>query len=126
MLANKQKKHDRRKDKRYIAKNGAFAALSKNNRLGQIMNVSRSGLAFRYIEDKNDKIELDELKILMPQVDFFLEQVIFKTVSDFAVEQNLPFRSIQMRQAGLQFRNLTPKQELKLSHFILNHTMGEA
>jgi len=46
---------ERRVYKRYNASDGAFAAISPNSfKLGQILNISRGGLAFQYIETKKN------------------------------------------------------------------------
>ena len=123
-MARKTEHTERRHHQRYKVKNGAIAAMMANNRLGQIMDVSQGGLSFRYIEDSGGPHESCELKILMPEAGFYLDDLNFKTVSDFPVERNLPFRSIQMRQTGLQFIELTPKQEFQLEQFISHHTIG--
>jgi hypothetical protein len=125
-MVRKTEHTDRRRHQRFKAKMGAIAAMMTNNRLGQIMDVSQGGLSFRYIEDNGGPHESCELKILMPEAGFYLGDLNFITVSDFPVESNLPFRSIQMRQTGLQFLQLTPKQEFQLEQFISHHTIGLA
>jgi hypothetical protein len=118
---------DRRRKKRYRVKEGAYAALiNKDNRLGQIRDISLVGLSFRYIAS-NDKFNPNgELKIILAGSGLFMDNLPVKPVSDFEVDNDYAFSSLKIRQMHLAFGDLTPQQLSMLDHFILNHTMGEA
>jgi hypothetical protein len=117
---------DRRRQKRFKVQEGAFAALvDQESRLGQIKDISRQGLAFRYI-DSHEKLEnACELKIILGNRGLFLDKVPFKIISDIEIKSEFSFSTVNMRQIGLQFGKLTPEQRNRLDRFIKDHTLGE-
>ena len=118
---------ERRQQKRFKAQEGAFAALvAQESRLGQIKDISIRGLSFRYI-DSHEKLEnADALKIILGDEGLYLDNVPFKKISDFEIENEFSFSRIKMRQIGLEFGDLTPGQRDRLNRFIKHHTIGEA
>ena len=118
---------ERRQQKRFKAQEGAFAALiAQDSRLGQIKDISIRGLSFRYI-DSHEKLEnADALKIILGDEGLYLDNVPFKKISDFEIENEFSFSRIKMRQIGLEFGELTPGQRDRLNRFIKHHTIGEA
>jgi len=118
---------ERRQQKRFRAQEGAFAALvAQESRLGQIKDISIRGLSFRYI-DSHEKLEnADALKIILGDEGLYLDNVPFKKISDFEIENEFSFSSIKMRQIGLEFGELTAAQRNRLNQFIEHHTIEEA
>ena len=118
---------ERRQQKRFRAQEGAFAALvAQESRLGQIKDISIRGLSFRYI-DSHEKLEnADALKIILGDEGLYLDNVPFKKISYFEIENEFSFSRIKMRQIGLEFGELTPGQRDRLNRFIKHHTIGEA
>ena len=118
---------ERRQQKRFIAEEGAFAALvDQESRLGQIKDISIQGLSFRYIDSHEKLNNADELKIILGNQGLYLDRVPFVKISDFEIENEFSFSTIKMRQIGLQFRELTADQKIQLERFIQQHTIGEA
>ena len=117
---------ERRQQKRFLAEEGAFAALvDQESRLGQIKDISVRGLSFRYI-DSIEKLEnAKELKIILGRQGLYLDKVPFKKISDVEIESEFSFSSVKMRQIGLEFGQLTSQQRMKLDRFIQYHTVGE-
>ena len=118
---------ERRMQKRFKAAEGAFAALvDQESRLGQIKDISSDGLSFRYI-DSHEKLEnASELKIILGKRGLYLDKVPFKIISDFKIESEFSFSTVNMRQIGLKFGELTAGQRNRLDRFIKHHTIGEA
>jgi hypothetical protein len=118
---------ERRLQKRFKAAEGAFAALvDQESRLGQIKDISSDGLSFRYI-DSHEKLEnASELKIILGNRGLYLDKVPFKIISDFKIESEFSFSTVNMRQIGLEFGELTAGQRDRLERFIKHHTVGEA
>jgi hypothetical protein len=89
------------------------------------------GLSFRYIgEAAPDGSFLD---ISLTEHDFFLGSVRFKTVVDFAVDNELvhtiadgttPHRRT-LRQSSVQFEELSPEQSSQLAYFLRNYAVAE-
>jgi hypothetical protein len=116
--------HEKRREKRYQACDGAFAALRNNTtKLGQIMDISRKGLSLRYIDIGERPEESVEMDIFMSGNGFFLKQISFRTVFDLELDTRLEFSSIPMRRRGVEFVNLNPQQFKSLIYFIENHTL---
>ena len=117
---------ERRQQKRFIAEEGAFAALvDQESRLGQIKDISMQGLSFRYIDGHEELDNADELRIILGNQGLYLDRVPFVKISDFEIESEFSFSTIKMRQIGLQFRELTAEQKMQLERFIQQHTIGE-
>lgn len=118
---------ERRQMKRFKVAEGAFAALvNHGSKLGQIRDISKLGLSFRYIDSEEEHPDARELKIILGSGGLCVDRVPFKKVSDFEIKSEFRFSSIKMRQIGLQFGDLTPEQQVRLNNFIQNHTIGEA
>ena len=108
---------NRRKHKRYRAKSGTFALLrstsielnkirdmsmgqigfavikSRPIKMGQIINISKNGLAFDYIERQSKTIEVFKLDILFAEDAYFLGKVLFRPIFDYAIDAEIPFKS---------------------------------
>ena len=130
-LANKKKLVDRRKHKRLQAQEGAFVLLGPNSViLGHVVEISIGGLAFLYITGEKPPSGSSELEILLAEQleddnSFYFDKVPFKTISDFAIANELSLGSITIRRRGVQFGELTHNQTSALEYFIQNHTIGE-
>ena len=93
---------------------------------GQIVDVSRGGLAFQYVAGEEEGSNGSfELVILVANNNFHSDKVPFETISDFEIANEVPFSSITMRRRGVQFGKLTDKQISQLDYFIRNHAIGE-
>ena len=118
---------ERRQQKRFKAREGAFAALvDQESRLGQIKDISLQGLSFRYIDNHEKLKKASELKIIIGNQGLYLDKLPFKIIFDFEIESEFSFSRVNMRQVGLKFGDLTPVQRGRLDHFLNNHTIGEA
>ncbi|MBW2368960.1 MAG: PilZ domain-containing protein [Deltaproteobacteria bacterium] len=118
--------NDRRKHPRYRVKDKVFAVhWMAPTRIGQIIDVSLSGLAFSYLDQHPYPDEPTEIGILFSDDKFFLKQIPFQSISDTAIPGH-PLSSVAMRRHGGQFTELTPAQEKELHYFIKNHTTTPA
>lgn len=119
---------ERRKHKRFQAQDGALAVLKPSwpdsTRLGQIIDISRGGLAFRCIAGEARSNRSSELSIIFADHGFHLDKLTIKTISDFETAK-MPFASMTPRRRSVQFEELTHKQVSQLGYFIRNHTTGE-
>jgi hypothetical protein len=117
---------DRRKEKRYKVISGAYAVLSaKPNKLGQISNISRGGLAFRYIADNPGHNGAQRMDVFIRNENYFLKDIPIKPVYDIELAKEDPFSTILLRQQSVQFGELTEEQNSKLMHLLQHHTLGE-
>ena len=125
-MGRTSEKKERRQRKRFKAIEGAFAALVNcHSKLGQIKDISTAGLSFSYIDDPDQSNDAHELKIILGDHGLYLDKIPFRQIFDFEITNEYSFSSIKMRQAGLQFGELTADQERRLHAFIQEHTLGE-
>jgi len=126
MMTDKKEFAERRKHERFKVKNGAIAivnptnALAANQKHCQILNISRGGLALRYIirdGESNESVELDVL--FMQDICFtFLKRLPFKSawISHTASETYLS--KLRIEQQGVEFGEMTPQQKSQLDRFL--------
>jgi hypothetical protein len=116
--------YDRRKYKRFQAENGAFvSSKAQKRRIWQILDISRGGLAFRYIPLGEKIMESSELDILTRDTLFSLEKLPYRSIS----ECDLPEERIsnyQLKRHSVQFGDLTDSQISILEQFIQNRTVS--
>jgi hypothetical protein len=116
---------EQREHKRFQVPKSAFVGLGPyDTKVGQIIDMSMGGLAFRYVgsEEPSD----GELDIFLSERDYYVGKIRFKTVSDFEMATQAPSCPVTMRRTGVQFRKLTHHQTSQLEYFIQNYTLGEA
>ena len=118
---------EQRKHERFRVQYGAFVAFRvDHSKLGQIIDISKGGLAFRYIANGKQSKGPDQLDIMLAEKDFHLKKLPFKAITDFEITSEIPLNSLQTRRCGVQFGKLTKSQISQLDFFIKNHTIGEA
>ena len=116
---------ERRAYPRYKVRDGAYAALSPDSTImGQIMNISRGGLCFRYIVHREQVFESVATHIFVGDNGFYLEKMPYRIVEDEPIGSTSSFSSIVMRQRRIQFSDLSPNQLAQLDYFLFNRTTG--
>ncbi len=117
---------EQRKQTRFLVREGAFAVLRDNmSKLGQIIDIAKGGLAFRYLAIGNPTNGSFRLDIFLAENGFYLGNLPFKIISDIEIDHEIPFSSLTVRRLGVQFGDLSDKQTSQLKYFIHNHTTGE-
>jgi hypothetical protein len=111
---------ERRFHQRFEVHTGAVAS-SQLDVVGQIVNISETGLEFRYVASRERSKESMVLSIELTDHTFKLDQLPFKVAWDVAMPQSFSVGPISLRYCGVEFRNLTDDQRLALRHFIQNH-----
>lgn len=116
---------ERRKHERFSVRNGSFAELSPQfTILGQIMNISTGGLAFRYVASAERSKESSKLSILLTDGSFRLDKIRFQTIWDAPMPREFSFGAITLRHCAVQFGELTPRQQVDLEYFIRSYALG--
>ena len=109
---------ERRRHNRFRVKDGASVVLRAHFlELGEIIDVSKGGLAFRYIPSQQPSNGLFQLAILLGDGSFYLADIPFMIISDFEINDN-PFRSLKISRCGVQFGKLTRSQVSEMEYFI--------
>ena len=121
---------ERRKHKRFKAKNNTFTGFGPNSvKIGQIIDISRGGMAFRNTDPRTRFFQFAELSLIVDDVALNINQVPFKfpskmiSVSDFSTRN--PFNFIKVRRYAVEFQNLSELQLFWLDYFIKNPTLCE-
>lgn len=110
---------ERRRHPRYQAAKGAFAVPFQNPaKQGRIIDISKGGMAFRYIHNTLHPYQLTESGL------FAIEM----TSSDGFTLDAIPCRIVADTQTrcGVQFEKLTEYQDRLLEQFIQKHTSASA
>lgn len=106
-MVGRKRTVERRKSKRYKAADGAYAAISpKSHKLGQIIDISMGGLAFKYIDTNNGDIKNDNIEnkndseesIFLSSMGFYVGDIPFKTISDEEVTSAPSLSSMKVRE----------------------------
>ena len=117
---------ERRKHNRFRVKDGASVVLRADFlELGEIIDVSRGGLAFRYIPSQQSTSASFQLVILLGDGSFYLPDIPFKIISDFETNHKR-FSSSKISRCGVQFGKLTRNQASQLEYFVQRYATREA
>jgi hypothetical protein len=116
---------ERRKYKRYAAKAGAYAIISPGlTRLGQIIDISKAGLAFKYI-DSNPDIKDKNETLFLSSMGYYVKDIEFKTISDYEVSDYKSPKvgpdAMRIRKRHINFIDLNFKQLFDLDYYIENN-----
>ena len=114
---------DRRKSKRFKAASGAFFISKSVGNRGSVLDISKSGLSFKYAFDGTVPEYSDQATINMATGDFSLENLAYRAVSDTMLNSSNG-SNIETRRRGVQFEKLTSLQSEQLDFFIDNYTDG--
>ncbi len=124
-MVGRKRTVERRKNKRYKAVEGAYAAVSPNShKLGQIIDISMGGLSFKYIDTSNDEKEnnaIPEESIFLSSMGYYVGDLPFKVVSDYEVTNAPSFSSMKVRKRHVQFSDLSFKQLFDLDYYLRNN-----
>ena len=116
---------ERRKYKRFKVKEGTFAVLrAPVTKVGQIIDISRGGLAFSHMANGEASNGLFQLDIVIIDKGFRLNKVPIKTVSDVEIVKKIPFSSTTMRRLSVQFGELKSSHISQLTYFFQHYAIG--
>lgn len=82
-----------------------------------IMDISESGLSFRYLGQKLKRSEVKEIS-LYHDFDLIVKNIPVRAVSDHRLQDNL----VPVRRGSVAFKDLNPEQRSHLERFIQNYT----
>ena len=145
-MTNKKEFIERRKHERFKVKSGAIAmirplpakqeqtknmsvdgnALVAKAKYCQIINISKGGLAFRYIGrngESNEPFELDVLFIQDSICFTYLKNVPFNIIWTSYVASKNSSNNLRTNLLGLQFGKMMPNQIAQLDRFIQKCTI---
>lgn len=119
-------KQERRKFERYTVETPAYAAIGPDfGRMGHIINISRSGVAFTYIKHRERSIIEGETLIQISDNHETLGDFPFISISDTGCDLADPFSSVEVRYHRGRFGRLSPEQRQRLLSFLEMKTTFE-
>lgn len=128
VMVGRKRTKERRKNKRYKAEKGAYAAISpSSDKLGQITDISMGGLAFTYIDTCSSAAtqSTGEETLYLSSMGFYVGDLPFKTISDYAVTDSPEPGTMKVRKRHVQFRDLSFKQLFDLDIYLRNNTFDQ-
>jgi hypothetical protein len=118
---------ERRQDKRIQIEGRADAVLfgPTSTKGIQVVDISKGGLAFRYVNGQKPSSGMFEIDILWDHIDFNLIKLRLRTVSDYQIPNGFLLGVIPVRRCGAQFVELTKDQVFQLEDFVENYRKAE-
>ncbi len=122
-MESRQNFQIQRNDPRYKAMHRALVMVTQGPEAlpFHIIDISRSGLSFRYLGKKINKTDISAIS-LYHDYELLIDNIPAKAVSDYRLRDNL----VPVRRGSLCFEDLTEEQQRKLENFISNFTEANA
>jgi tRNA/tmRNA/rRNA uracil-C5-methylase (TrmA/RlmC/RlmD family) len=118
---------EKRSHNRFQAKDGVYAIINyKPVIFGQIINISKDGMAVRYSSNGQQSSVSSELDVFIMDSNFYIEKIQIKIVSDFEVGGKSLLSSQTNRQRCFQFGRMKSSQHFQLDYLLQNHTKKDA
>lgn len=92
--------------------------------MGNIVDISLGGLAFRYIPSPKASNRLSHIDILLTDGSFCLNKVPVQTISDFEIDSETSV-DLETRRCSVQFGDLTDNQKSDLRYFIQTYASAD-
>ena len=116
---------ERRRHERFRVQRGIYAAVGPSfNQVGPLIDIGMGGLSFYYTAREKQPSGLS-LDIIFTDSSFRLDYIPFKSVSDSEMTDPEYPGPASKRRTSVEFGELTPYQQLLLSHFVKTQLMGE-
>jgi hypothetical protein len=111
---------ERRVSRRYRSPEGVFVVENASGRqfIGELLDISTTGLAFVYSADVDAIQESEQLNVVSASGKLHLKEIPYQNRNDFDYIRNYPFDAYRMRRRGVRFAALTETQEDALAAFI--------
>jgi len=118
--------HDRRRDFRFNAGAGSLRILHSgiNETLGEILNISYEGIAYRYtpdVEQPNIGFQFDMVR--GANTALLLNGVASEKVYDFDASEVFQVDSGRYRICGIKFAHMRAEQKYQIERCIKKHTL---
>jgi len=122
-MKNTENPVEKRRHNRLQAKNDVHAIINyKPTIFGQIINISKDGMAVRYSSNGKQSSVPSELDIFIIDSNFYIEKIQIKIISDFEIGGKSPFSSQTNRQRCFQFGEMKSSQHFQLDYLLQNYT----
>ena len=122
-MKNTERPVEKRRHHRLQTIDGIYAIINyKPTIFGQIINISKDGMAVRYSSNGKQLNVPAESDVFIIDSNFYIEKIQIKIVSDFKIGDKLPFSSQKNRQRCFQFGKMKSSQHFQLDYLLQNYT----
>lgn len=113
---------------RFLPQDETYVALRPDfTKLGRLINISKGGLAFRYIAHQRQGQAPTHLDLFTGNNGFHLSRLQCKVIYDIRFPENEKSSKLfEHRRCGLEFGEATEVQATQLELYLKNHVAGEA
>ena len=119
-MKNTERPVEKRSFKRLQAEDDVYAIIKyKPTIFGQIINISKDGMAVRYSSNGQQLSDSSELDIFKRDSHFYIEKIPIETISDFEIFDS---SSQEDRQRCFQFGKMKATQLFQLDYLLQNYT----
>ena len=126
-MKNTERPIEKRNHNRLQAKDGVYAIINyKPAIFGQIINISKDGMAVRYSSNGQQLSVPSELDVFIIDSNFYIEKIQIKFISDFEIGYKDPLNSQKNRQRCFQFGEMKSSQHFQLDYLLQNYTKKDA
>ncbi|OIP46641.1 MAG: hypothetical protein AUK28_06965 [Desulfobacterales bacterium CG2_30_60_27] len=122
MNTNEAPTRERRRNPRFPVSSGLFAV---DFQMGQIIDISMGGLAFRYVERRQRKPDGEGVGIIFDEEDLCFDRIPVQTVSDVILSHAGEDKTPTVRRCGVRFLDLSYTQKSLLQNFIWFNTNAQ-
>ena len=114
-----KKQTERRQNTRIKPAAGAFAAIASDfDRIGNIVDISRGGLAFHYVSTRESWIGAKAIDIFHKDIELFLKGIPIKPVLEMDLAKDNASSSVLVRRMNVEFVDLNQEQAQQLDHLL--------
>jgi len=114
---------EKRRHHRLQTIDGMYAIINyKPTIFGQIINISKDGMAVRYSSNGQQLDVPSELDVFIMDSNFYIEKIQIKIISDFEIGDKFSFSSQENRQRCFQFGQMKSSQHFQLDYLLRNCT----
>lgn len=113
---------ERRQHRRHCVRDDGFEIFSHETKIiGKLENISRTGLAFRYLPVRGEKTETDTIDIMSTgPARFYLSGLSCRTIYDIlTLDEVQTFTGLETRLCGLEF--ISKENNHRLAFFLKNY-----
>lgn len=114
---------ERRRHERFAVQSDAYAVVrSHSPRLGKIIDVSRGGMSFRYVDGSESDSGTAAVDVFLLNQPVLMKSVPVRSCSDFPLDPPSVDAEESLRRRCVEFVALKPGQASALEDFIAHHT----
>ncbi|MDH4206185.1 MAG: hypothetical protein OEV45_11730 [Desulfobacteraceae bacterium] len=123
-MKNTERPVEKRSHNRLQVKDGVYAIINyKPTIFGQIINISKDGMAVCYSSNGQQLSVPSELDVFIMDSNFYIEKIQIKIISDFEIGDKSPFSSQKNRRRCFQFGEMKSSQHFQLDYLLQNYTL---